>query len=133
MKYDKVFWFHSKESGEGAIYDGRIQTKIDSGFSVKTVWQGQCTEAELIARVEQYDIATPKAVTIIPDIDKSGKRIARFKKKGERGFSIQTNGNLPLADRLPLEKWQDNQLTLLTEAQIQVSRHGTSHQFRFLS
>lgn len=62
MKYDKVFWFHDKESGDGAIYDGRIQTKIDSGFSVKTVWQGQCTEAELIARADQYDIATPKGM-----------------------------------------------------------------------
>ena len=55
MKYDNVFWFHSKELGEGAIYDGRIKTKTPLGFSVKTVWQGHCTEAELMEKVNQYE------------------------------------------------------------------------------
>jgi hypothetical protein len=74
-----------------------------------------------------------KMITITPDIDKNGNRIARFKRTGERGFSIQTDGNLPLAHRMPSENWQHHQFALLTEAQIHASRHGTSHQFRFLS
>jgi len=55
MKYDNVFWFYSEELGEGAIYDGRIKTKTPLGFSVKTVWQGECTEAELMEKVNQYE------------------------------------------------------------------------------
>ena len=60
MKYDNVFWFYSKELGEGAIYDGRIKTKTPLGFSVKTVWQGECTEAELMEKVNQYEKNTNK-------------------------------------------------------------------------
>tara|TARA_R110000787_G_scaffold139252_1_gene252961 strand:- start:915 stop:1154 length:240 start_codon:yes stop_codon:yes gene_type:complete len=74
-----------------------------------------------------------KTITITPAIDENGNRIARFKRTGEKGFSIQTNGNLPLAHRMDSENWRNHQFVLLTEAQIHVSRHGTSHQFRFLS
>ena len=55
MKYDNEFWFYSKELGEGSIYDGRIKTKTPLGFSVKTVWQGECTEAELHEKVNEYE------------------------------------------------------------------------------
>jgi hypothetical protein len=50
-----LFCFHTKETNEGAIYDGRIKTKMPHGFAVKTVWQGECSQAELIERMKKYD------------------------------------------------------------------------------
>ena len=60
MKYDNVFWFHSEETNEGAIYDGRIREKTPLGFAVKTVWQGECTESELMEKVNEYEEITNK-------------------------------------------------------------------------
>ena len=61
MKYDNVFSFYSEETNEGAIYDGSKRTPMPPlkngvrGFQVKTVWQGECTEAELHEKVNEYE------------------------------------------------------------------------------
>ena len=61
MNYDNIFWFFSKESGEGAIYDGSKRTPMPSlkngvrCFQTKTVWQGKCTESELMKKVNEYE------------------------------------------------------------------------------
>ena len=66
MNYDNVFWFYSKELGEGSIYDGSKRTPMPPlkngvrGFQVKTVWQGECTEAELMEKVKEYEKNTNK-------------------------------------------------------------------------
>ena len=55
MNYNEIFWFYSKETNEGAIYDGRIKTKMPHGYAVKTVWQGECTEPQLIEKINDYE------------------------------------------------------------------------------
>lgn len=58
--------------------------------------------------------------------DKNGNKVVRVKISGRRGFSIQTNGNLPRTHR--------DGVTLATDAEVcaYVRRHGSERQKRIL-
>ena len=60
MKYDNIFWFHSEETNKGSIYDGRKRKERTlsngvKGFSIKPIWQGECTKSELKEKVKEYE------------------------------------------------------------------------------
>ena len=65
MNYENVFWFYDKKLGEGSIYDGRKRKERTlsngvKGFSIEPIWQGECTEAELHEKVNEYEKNTNK-------------------------------------------------------------------------
>lgn len=60
--------------------------------------------------------------------NRNGLKVLRFKTQGQRGFSVQTNGNLPHAHRMPYEEAKDNQLVLLWALKDYVYKYGTTRQ-----
>jgi hypothetical protein len=58
--------------------------------------------------------------------DRNGNRILRVQPSHGRGFSIQTNGNLPRTHRDGVGDWT------VTEARDYVTRHGTPRQKRVM-
>ena len=58
--------------------------------------------------------------------DTNGNKVVRVKTSGRRGFSIQTNGNLPQTHR--------DGVTVETDAEVcaYVAAHGTARQKRIL-
>ena len=64
-------------------------------------------------------------------MDRNGNKRLRFK-CAEGGFSVQTNGNLPLAHMMGREKVKGNQFALLTELRIHIFNHGTHRQMNLL-
>jgi hypothetical protein len=66
--------------------------------------------------------------------DINGNSIAKFTKKGERGFSVQTCGNMPVAHRHSKESWKAEfmQRNIMVELQDYISQFGTERQKRLL-
>ena len=54
--------------------------------------------------------------------DRNGNRVLRVTVAGARGFSIQTNGNLPQTHRDGVGPWSEG------EVSEYVKRYGTKHQ-----
>ena len=52
--------------------------------------------------------------------DTNGNKTVKIKKSGYRGFSIQSNGNLPISHRTGIPN--------LEEVQAFIRKHGTFHQ-----
>lgn len=61
-------------------------------------------------------------------MDRNGNKTLLYKPAGERGFSVQTNGNLPLAHWVSGDKAEDAQQALLSELKIHVFKFGTPRQ-----
>jgi len=66
---------------------------------------------------------------IAPKVDKNGNKCLVFSPMdGQRGFSVQTNGNICFAHILSSERWKDHQHALLTALRDWVFCFGTQRQ-----
>ena len=67
--------------------------------------------------------------------DNNGNKIISLTKKGSRGFSIQTNGNLPETHKMEMGKKFNlaSHLVVCWEVMTYIKSHGTDKQKSFLS
>jgi len=68
-------------------------------------------------------------------IDTNGNRVLKIKVAGFRGFSIQTNGNLPLSHRMLSHNMKNQQQydTIKNEVLKFVSLYGTAQQKKIVN
>ena len=61
-------------------------------------------------------------------IDRNGNSILRVSPRRGRGFSVQTNGNLPFTHRTPAEDVESHIDTIAAELRAFLAVHGTRRQ-----
>lgn len=70
--------------------------------------------------------------TITLGRDRNGNKVLRYSTPGERGFSVQTNGNLFIAHRMDPSEAPFHQLQLLWNLRDYVWKYGTRRQKNIL-